>query len=112
MPVEDVFTISGRGTVVTGRIETGIVKTGDPLKLLVLRKLLKQHVLVLKCLENLLMKEELVRTAVFFLEVLKEKLLKEDKFYAKPKSITPHTEFEAEIYVLSKDEGGRHTPFL
>ena len=66
MPIEDVFTISGRGTVVTGRIETGVVNTGDPLEIVGIKETSSTHVLVLKCLENHLMKEELARTAVFF----------------------------------------------
>ena len=112
MPIEDVFTISGRGTVVTGRIETGIVNTGDPLEIIGIKDTTQLLVQVLRCLENLLMKEELVKTVVFLLRGVEREAVERGQVLSKPGAISPHTKFEAEIYVLSKDEGGRHTPFM
>jgi len=112
MPIEDVFSISGRGTVVTGRIERGIVNVNDEIEIVGIKETKEQHVLVLKCLENHLMKAVLVIMCGVLLRGVEREAVERGQVLAKPKSISPHTKFEAEIYVLSKDEGGRHTPFM
>jgi elongation factor Tu len=105
MPVEDVFSISGRGTVVTGRIERGIVKVGDEIEIVGLKATVKTTCTGVEMFRKLLDVGVLLRGT-------KREEVERGQVLAKPGSITPHTKFSAEIYVLSKDEGGRHTPFF
>ncbi|BDU22747.1 elongation factor Tu [Dyella sp. GSA-30] len=112
MPVEDVFSISGRGTVVTGRIETGIIKVGDEVEVVGIRPTQKTTVTGIEMFRKLLDQGQAGDNAGLLLRGLKRDDVERGQVLAKPGSITPHTDFEAEIYVLSKDEGGRHTPFF
>ena len=112
MPVEDVFSITGRGTVATGRIETGVVNTGDELEIIGLGATKRKSVVpVLKCSVRSSTGVKQVTMSVCFSEVLTRKRLRRGMVLAKPGSITPHTQFKAEVYILKKEEGGRHTPF-
>jgi elongation factor Tu len=112
MPVEDVFSISGRGTVVTGRIETGVIKVGDEVEVVGIRPTQKTTVTGIEMFRKLLDQGQAGDNAGLLLRGLKRDDVERGQVLAKPGSITPHTDFEAEIYVLSKDEGGRHTPFF
>jgi elongation factor Tu len=113
MPVEDVFSISGRGTVVTGRIERGIVKVGDEIEIIGLRdKKEKTTVTGVEMFRKILDQGQAGDNVGCLLRGIKKEDIERGQVLAKPNSITPHTHFEAEIYVLSKDEGGRHTPFF
>ncbi|SFR85280.1 translation elongation factor 1A (EF-1A/EF-Tu) [Dyella sp. OK004] len=112
MPVEDVFSISGRGTVVTGRIERGIIKVGDEIEVVGIRPTQKTTVTGVEMFRKLLDQGQAGDNAGLLLRGLKRDDVERGQVLAKPGSITPHTEFEGEIYVLSKDEGGRHTPFF
>src|SRR5690554_1518873 len=112
MPVEDVFSISGRGTVVTGRIERGVVKVGDEVEIVGLRPTMKTTVTGIEMFRKLLDQGQAGDNAGLLLRGTKRDEVERGQVLAKPGSIKPHTEFEAEVYVLSKDEGGRHTPFL
>jgi elongation factor Tu len=112
MPVEDVFSISGRGTVVTGRIETGIIKVGDEVEVVGIRPTQKTTVTGIEMFRKLLDQGQAGDNAGLLLRGLKRDDVERGQVLAKPGTITPHTDFEAEIYVLSKDEGGRHTPFF
>ena len=112
MPVEDVFSISGRGTVVTGRIETGIVKVGDEVEVIGLKTTQKTVVTGVEMFRKLLDQGEAGDNVGALVRGLKREDVERGQVLAKPGSVTPHTEFSAEIYVLSKDEGGRHTPFF
>ncbi len=112
MPVEDVFSISGRGTVVTGRIERGIVKVGDEIEIVGIRPTQKTTVTGVEMFRKLLDQGQAGDNAGLLLRGTKRDDVERGQVLAKPGSITPHTEFEAEVYVLSKDEGGRHTPFF
>jgi len=112
MPVEDVFSISGRGTVVTGRIERGIVKVGDEIEVIGIRDTQKTTVTGVEMFRKLLDQGQAGDNAGLLLRGLKRDDVERGQVLAKPGTITPHTDFEAEVYVLSKDEGGRHTPFF
>ena len=112
MPVEDVFSISGRGTVVTGRIERGIVKVGEEIKIIGLKPTLKTICTGVEMFRKLLDQGQAGDNVGILLRGTKREEVERGQVLAKPGSITPHTDFEAEIYVLSKDEGGRHTPFF
>jgi len=112
MPVEDVFSISGRGTVVTGRVETGIVKVGDEVEVIGLKDTQKTVVTGVEMFRKLLDQGEAGDNIGALVRGLKREDVERGQVLAKPGSVTPHTEFNAEVYVLSKDEGGRHTPFF
>ncbi len=112
MPVEDVFSISGRGTVVTGRVETGIVKVGDEVEVIGIRDTQKTVVTGVEMFRKLLDQGEAGDNIGALVRGLKREDVERGQVLAKPGSVTPHTEFSAEVYVLSKDEGGRHTPFF
>jgi len=112
MPVEDVFSISGRGTVVTGRIERGIIKVGDEVEVVGIRDTQKTTVTGVEMFRKLLDQGQAGDNAGLLLRGLKRDDVERGQVLAKPGTITPHTNFEAEVYVLSKDEGGRHTPFF
>ena len=112
MPIEDVFTISGRGTVVTGRIETGIVNTGDPLEIVGIKDTSTTTWTGVEMFRKSLDEGRAGENCGVLLRGVERDAVERGQVIAKPGSITPHTKFEAEIYVLSKDEGGRHTPFM
>ena len=112
MPIEDVFTISGRGTVVTGRIETGIVNTGDDLEIVGIKETSKTTCTGVEMFRKSLDEGRAGENCGVLLRGVEREAVERGQVIAKPGSITPHTKFEAEIYVLSKDEGGRHTPFM
>ncbi|MFT4248413.1 MAG: elongation factor Tu [Pseudomonas sp.] len=112
MPVEDVFSISGRGTVVTGRIERGVIKVGEEIEIVGIRATQKTTVTGVEMFRKLLEQGQAGDNAGLLLRGTKRDDVERGQVLAKPGSITPHTEFEAEVYVLSKDEGGRHTPFF
>jgi len=112
MPVEDVFSISGRGTVVTGRIERGIVKVGDELEIIGIKDTEKTTCTGVEMFRKLLDEGQAGDNVGVLLRGTKREEVERGQVLAKPGSITPHTKFEAEVYVLSKDEGGRHTPFF
>jgi elongation factor Tu len=112
MPVEDVFSISGRGTVVTGRVERGIVKVGDEIEIVGLKPTLKTVCTGVEMFRKLLDQGQAGDNVGILLRGTKREEVERGQVLAKPGSITPHTKFTAEIYVLSKDEGGRHTPFF
>jgi elongation factor Tu len=112
MPVEDVFSISGRGTVVTGRIERGIVKVGDEIEIVGIKPTVKTTVTGVEMFRKLLDQGEAGDNVGVLLRGTKREEVERGQVLAKPASITPHTKFEAEVYVLSKEEGGRHTPFF
>ena len=112
MPIEDVFSISGRGTVVTGRIERGIVKVGDELELVGLKATQKTVCTGVEMFRKLLDEGRAGDNVGVLLRGTKREEVERGQVLAKPGSIPPHTKFEAEIYVLSKEEGGRHTPFF
>ena len=112
MPIEDVFTISGRGTVVTGRIETGIVNTGDALEIVGIKETTDTTCTGVEMFRKSLDEGRAGENCGVLLRGVEREAVERGQVLAKPKSISPHTKFEAEIYVLSKDEGGRHTPFM
>ena len=112
MPIEDVFTISGRGTVVTGRIETGIVNTGDALEIVGIKETSETTCTGVEMFRKSLDEGRAGENCGVLLRGVERDAVERGQVLAKPKSISPHTKFEAEIYVLSKDEGGRHTPFM
>src|SRR5690554_4108717 len=112
MPIEDIFSISGRGTVVTGRIETGIVNVGDELEIVGIRDTTKTTCTGVEMFRKLLDSGEAGDNVGILLRGTKRDDVERGQVLAKPGTITPHTKFEAEVYVLSKDEGGRHTPFF
>jgi elongation factor Tu len=112
MPVEDVFSISGRGTVATGRIERGIVKVGDEVEIVGLRDTQKTTITGVEMFRKLLDQGQAGDNVGVLLRGIKRDEIERGQVVAKPGSITPHTRFEAEVYVLSKEEGGRHTPFF
>jgi elongation factor Tu len=112
MPVEDVFSISGRGTVVTGRIERGIVKVGDELEIVGIKDTAKTTCTGVEMFRKLLDEGQAGDNVGVLLRGTKREEVERGQVLAKPGSITPHTKFEAEVYILSKDEGGRHTPFF
>ena len=112
MPVEDVFTISGRGTVVTGRIEQGIVKTGDPLEIVGIQDTTTTTCTGVEMFRKVLDEGRAGENCGVLLRGIERDAVERGQVLSAPGSINPHTEFEAEIYVLSKEEGGRHTPFF
>ena len=112
MPVEDVFSISGRGTVVTGRVERGIVRVGDELEIVGLKATLKTVCTGVEMFRKLLDQGQAGDNLGVLLRGTKREEVERGQVLAKPGSITPHTKFTAEVYVLSKEEGGRHTPFF
>jgi len=112
MPVEDVFSISGRGTVVTGRIERGIVKVGEELEIVGIKPTLKTTCTGVEMFRKLLDQGQAGDNVGVLLRGTKREEVERGQVLSKPGSITPHTQFAAEIYVLGKDEGGRHTPFF
>jgi len=112
MPIEDVFSISGRGTVVTGRIERGIIKVGEEVEVVGIRPTQKTVCTGVEMFRKLLDEGQAGDNAGILLRGLKREDVERGQVLAKPGTITPHTKFEAEVYVLSKEEGGRHTPFF
>jgi elongation factor Tu len=112
MPVEDVFSISGRGTVVTGRVERGIVKVGDEIEIVGLKATIKTVCTGVEMFRKLLDEGQAGDNIGVLLRGTKREEVERGQVLAKPGSITPHTKFQAEVYVLSKEEGGRHTPFF
>jgi elongation factor Tu len=112
MPIEDVFSISGRGTVVTGRVERGIVKVGEEVEIVGIRPTTKTICTGVEMFRKLLDQGQAGDNIGVLLRGTKREDVERGQVLAKPKSITPHTHFEAEVYVLSKEEGGRHTPFF
>ena len=112
MPIEDVFSIEGRGTVVTGRIERGIIKVGEEVEIVGIRDTVKTTVTGVEMFRKLLDEGQAGDNVGCLLRGTKKDEVERGQVLAKPGSITPHTDFEAEVYILSKDEGGRHTPFF
>jgi elongation factor Tu len=112
MPIEDVFSISGRGTVVTGRIERGIVKVGEEIEIVGIKPTVKTTCTGVEMFRKLLDQGQAGDNVGILLRGTKREEVERGQVLSKPGSITPHTKFEAEVYVLSKDEGGRHTPFF
>jgi elongation factor Tu len=112
MPIEDVFSISGRGTVVTGRVEQGIVKTGDEVEIVGIRPTVKTVVTGVEMFRKILDQGQAGDNIGCLLRGTKKDEVERGQVLAKPGSITPHTKFRAEVYVLTKEEGGRHTPFF
>ena len=112
MPIEDVFSISGRGTVVTGRVERGIVKVGDVVEIVGIRPTTSTTVTGVEMFRKLLDQGQAGDNIGALLRGIKREDVERGQVLAAPKSITPHTKFKSEVYVLGKDEGGRHTPFF
>lgn len=112
LPIEDVFSISGRGTVVTGRVESGIIKVGEEVEIVGLRSTTKTTCTGVEMFRKLLDQGQAGDNVGILLRGTKREDVERGQVLAKPGSITPHTKFEAAVYVLSKEEGGRHTPFL
>jgi len=112
MPIEDVFSISGRGTVVTGRIERGVVKVGEEIEIVGIKETATTTCTGVEMFRKLLDQGEAGDNVGVLLRGTKREEVDRGQVLAHPKTINPHTHFEAEIYVLSKDEGGRHTPFF
>ena len=112
MPIEDVFSISGRGTVITGRVERGIIKVGEEVEIVGIRPTVKTTCTGVEMFRKLLDQGQAGDNIGVLLRGTKREDVERGQVLAKPKTITPHTHFEAEVYVLSKEEGGRHTPFF
>jgi elongation factor Tu len=112
MPIEDVFSISGRGTVVTGRVEQGKVKVGEEVEIVGIRETQKKVVTGVEMFKKLLDEGMAGDNVGLLLRGVERKDVERGQVIAKPGSITPHTKFKAEVYVLKKEEGGRHTPFF
>jgi elongation factor Tu len=112
MPIEDVFSISGRGTVVTGRVETGIVKVGEEVEIVGIKDTKKTVVTGVEMFRKLLDQGQAGDNIGALIRGVGREEVERGQVLCKPGSITPHTDFQAEVYVLSKDEGGRHTPFF
>ncbi|RZF49373.1 elongation factor Tu, partial [Acinetobacter halotolerans] len=112
MPIEDVFSISGRGTVVTGRVEAGIVKVGEEVEIVGIKDTVKTTVTGVEMFRKLLDEGRAGENCGVLLRGTKREDVQRGQVLAKPGTIKPHTKFDAEVYVLSKEEGGRHTPFL
>jgi elongation factor Tu len=112
MPIEDVFTISGRGTVVTGRVERGVIKTGDELEIVGIKATQKTTCTGVEMFKKLLDRGEAGDNVGVLLRGIERANVERGQVLAKPGSITPHTEFEGEVYILNQKEGGRHTPFF
>ena len=112
MPVEDIFSIEGRGTVVTGRVERGIVKVGGEVEIVGIKDTTKTTVTGVEMFNKQLDQAQAGDNAGVLIRGTKKEDVHRGQVLAAPGSVTPHTEFEAEVYILSKDEGGRHTPFF
>jgi len=112
MPIEDIFSISGRGTVATGRIETGVIKVGEEVEIVGFRETQKTTITGVEMFRKLLDDGQAGDNVGLLLRGTKRDEIERGQCIVKPKSITPHKKFKAEVYVLSKDEGGRHTPFF
>ncbi|WP_243545550.1 elongation factor Tu [Pseudodesulfovibrio tunisiensis] len=112
MPVEDVFSISGRGTVITGRVERGIITVGEEIEIVGIHDTMKTTCTGVEMFRKILDQGQAGDNVGLLLRGIKREDVERGQVAAKPKSITPHTKFKAEVYVLSKDEGGRHTPFF
>jgi elongation factor Tu len=112
MPIEDVFSISGRGTVVTGRVERGIIKVGEEIEIVGIRDTTKTTCTGVEMFRKLLDQGQAGDNIGVLLRGTKRDDVERGQVLAKPGSITPHTKFEAEVYILTKEEGGRHTPFF
>jgi len=112
MPIEDVFSISGRGTVVTGRIEQGVLNVGDDIEIVGIRPTVTTTCTGVEMFRKLLDRGEAGDNIGALLRGTKREDVERGQVLAKPKSINPHTEFKAEAYILTKEEGGRHTPFF
>jgi elongation factor Tu len=112
MPIEDIFSIEGRGTVVTGRIERGIVKVGEEIEVVGLKATAKTTVTGVEMFNKSLQEGQAGDNAGILLRGLKKEDVHRGQVISKPGSVTPHTDFDAEVYILSKEEGGRHTPFF
>jgi elongation factor Tu len=112
MPVEDVFSISGRGTVVTGRIERGVIKVGEEIEIVGIKPTVKTVCTGVEMFRKLLDEGQAGDNVGILLRGTKREEVERGQVLAKPGSITPHKKFECEVYVLSKEEGGRHTPFF
>ncbi len=112
MPVEDVFSISGRGTVVTGRVERGVVKVGEEIEIVGIKETIKTTCTGVEMFRKLLDQGQAGDNVGLLIRGIKREEVERGQVVAKPGSINPHTKFKAEVYVLSKDEGGRHTPFF
>ena len=112
MPIEDVFSISGRGTVVTGRVESGVIKVGEEIEIVGIKPTTKTTCTGVEMFRKLLDEGRAGENCGVLLRGTKREEVQRGQVLAKPGSITPHTKFDAEVYVLSKEEGGRHTPFL
>jgi len=112
MPIEDVFSISGRGTVVTGRVERGIIRVGEEVEIVGIRPTIKTVCTGVEMFRKILDEGQAGDNIGVLLRGTKREDVERGQVVARPKSITPHTKFEAEVYVLSKEEGGRHTPFF
>jgi elongation factor Tu len=112
MPIEDIFTISGRGTVVTGRIERGVVNMNDPVEIVGIRETQSSTVTGIEMFNKLLDNGQAGDNVGILLRGIDKKEVERGQVLAKPGSIKPHTKFEGQIYVLSKEEGGRHSPFF
>jgi elongation factor Tu len=112
MPIEDIFSISGRGTVVTGRVDRGVVKVGEEIEIVGIRPTTKTVVTGVEMFRKLLDQGQAGDNIGVLLRGTKKDEVERGQVLAKPGSITPHTKFKGEVYVLSKDEGGRHTPFF
>ena len=112
MPVEDVFSISGRGTVATGRVERGIIKVGEEIEIVGMKETGKSVVTGVEMFRKLLDQGQAGDNCGILLRGVKREEIERGQVLAKPGSITPHTKFKAEAYILTKEEGGRHTPFF
>ena len=112
MPVEDVFSIEGRGTVATGRVERGIIKKMEEVEIIGIKDTQKTTITDIEMFRKLLDEGRAGDNVGLLVRGVKKEEIERGQVIAKPGSVTPHTKFEAEVYVLSKDEGGRHTPFF
>ena len=112
MPVEDVFSISGRGTVVTGRVERGIIKPGEEVEIIGFRPTVKTVATSVEMFRKILDQGQAGDNVGVLLRGIKKDDVERGQVLAKPGSITPHTKFKGEVYILTKEEGGRHTPFF
>jgi elongation factor Tu len=112
MPIEDVFSISGRGTVVTGRVERGVIRVGDEVEIVGIRETMKTVCTGVEMFRKVLDEGRAGDNIGVLLRGIKREEVERGQVLAAPKSITPHTRFKAEVYILTKEEGGRHTPFF
>ncbi len=112
MAIEDVFSIAGRGTVPTGRVERGIIKTGEEVEIIGIHPTQKTVVVSVEMFNKILDEGRAGDNVGILLRGIKKENIERGQVLAKPGSITPHTEFEGEVYILAKEEGGRHTPFF